>query len=208
MFELFATRRPIWAWATWAYFTWLAQLLPSCSPITVCFVCTTLPLVITLQCWGQEKAGLTTMLDGKESSWSWKPSLLKAKPPILGCMYSAGGGYNVAVLRPRRLAGRTDYQQSRHLTPPIAPTLLLVHASLNYSTHNRMSMETCGAQWWEPRKTETWRCLNCQDDKDGVTVYLYFSSAVASPTSCGPHAQVSPREKTMPMSLLVVFCLC
>ena len=58
-----------------------------------------------------------------------------------------------------------------------------------------MSMETCGAQWWEPRKTETWRCLNCQDDKDGVTVYLYFSSAVASPTSCGPHAQVSLREK-------------
>ena len=110
-------------------------------------------------------------------------------------MYSAGGGYNVAVLRPRRLAGRTDYQQSRHLTPPIAPTLLLVHASLNYSTHSRMSMETCGAQWWEPRKTETWRCLNCQDDKDGVTVYLYFSSAVASPTSCGPHAQVSPREE-------------
>ena len=39
------------------------------------------------------------------------------------------------------------------------------------------------------------RCLNCQDDKDGVTVYLYFSSAVASPTSCGPHAQVSPREE-------------
>ena len=45
------------------------------------------------------------------------------------------------------------------------------------------------------------RCLNCQDDKDGVTVYLCFSSAVASPTSCGPHAQVSPREKTKEQKL-------